>query len=69
VLAKKDDKKKEDDEEEEETARPKVDSVYLHVQVGNDDARKFWETWGFQVKVRPLLLSTMLRGRLGERPC
>ncbi|KPV75019.1 uncharacterized protein RHOBADRAFT_15208, partial [Rhodotorula graminis WP1] len=30
--------------------RPKVDSVYLHVQVGNDDARRFWEKWGFQVK-------------------
>lgn len=68
MLAKKDDKKKEDDEEEEETARPKVDSVYLHVQVGNDDARKFWEKWGFQVKVRSLLLSTMLRGRLGKQP-
>ncbi|GAA5921655.1 hypothetical protein JCM3775_001748 [Rhodotorula graminis] len=50
VLAKKDDKKKDDEDEEEEKPRPKVDSVYLHVQVGNDDARRFWEKWGFQVK-------------------
>ncbi|GAA6003691.1 GNAT family N-acetyltransferase [Rhodotorula paludigena] len=44
--AKKDDKA----DEKAEPAKPRIESVYLHVQVGNDDARQFWERWGFEVK-------------------
>ncbi|BGP40524.1 N-acetyltransferase 5 [Rhodotorula kratochvilovae] len=40
--------KKED--EEVELPKPRVESVYLHVQVGNDEGRRFWEKWGFEVK-------------------
>ncbi|GAA6041146.1 hypothetical protein JCM8097_004138 [Rhodosporidiobolus ruineniae] len=43
-------KKKEEEEEEKEPLKPRISSVYLHVQVGNDEARKFWEKWGFEVK-------------------
>ncbi|GAA6050314.1 hypothetical protein JCM3770_002958 [Rhodotorula araucariae] len=49
---KKKDAKKEDDADadEREPPKPRIESVYLHVQVGNDDARRFWEKWGFEVK-------------------
>lgn len=32
--------------------RARVESLYLHVQVSNDEARAFWEKHGFQVTVR-----------------
>lgn len=47
------DTKKKDDEKE--PPRPRVSSVYLHVHVANDEARRFWEKWGFEVKVRILV--------------
>ncbi|BGP55843.1 hypothetical protein JCM8202_002652 [Rhodotorula sphaerocarpa] len=43
-------KKREKDEEEREPLKPRVESVYLHVQVENDEAKQFWEKWGFEVK-------------------
>ncbi|GAA5999878.1 hypothetical protein JCM10207_005953 [Rhodosporidiobolus poonsookiae] len=42
--------KKDEKGEAAEPLQPRVESVYLHVQVGNDDARRFWEKWGFEVK-------------------
>ncbi|GAA5967762.1 hypothetical protein JCM11641_005759 [Rhodosporidiobolus odoratus] len=53
VNGKKDSEKsdaKKEKEEEVEPARPRIESIYLHVQVGNDEARQFWEKWGFEVK-------------------
>ncbi|GAA5887969.1 hypothetical protein JCM6882_000820 [Rhodosporidiobolus microsporus] len=44
------DEKKASDEDEPEPLKPVIESIYLHVQVGNDDARRFWEKWGFEVK-------------------
>ncbi|GAA5820644.1 hypothetical protein JCM11251_003091 [Rhodosporidiobolus azoricus] len=38
------------DEEEPEPRRPVVESLYLHVHVGNEQGRRFWEKWGFEVK-------------------
>ncbi|GAA5870831.1 hypothetical protein JCM3774_001688 [Rhodotorula dairenensis] len=38
------------DEKDKEPLKPRVESVYLHVQVGNDEAKRFWEKWGFEVK-------------------
>ena len=32
--------------------KPVIASLYLHVQVSNDDARRFWEKNGFKVVVR-----------------
>lgn len=32
-----------------------IESLYLHVQVGNDDARAFWEKHGFEVVVSTVL--------------
>ncbi|GAA5984090.1 hypothetical protein JCM10908_006046 [Rhodotorula pacifica] len=43
-------KKEEEAEEEKEPLKPRIESVYLHVQVGNDEGKKFWEKWGFEVK-------------------
>lgn len=31
--------------------KPRVDSIYLHVQEGNEDGMKFWLRNGFEVKV------------------
>lgn len=47
-----DDEKEKEQEQEQEPLKPRVESVYLHVQVGNDEAKRFWEKWGFEVKVR-----------------
>ncbi|BGP16648.1 hypothetical protein JCM10213_000436 [Rhodosporidiobolus nylandii] len=44
------DEKKDEKEEEEEEPKKRIESVYLHVQVGNDEGRRFWERWGFEVK-------------------
>lgn len=49
---KKDAKEDYKEEEKKEPLKPRVESVYLHVQVGNDEAKRFWEKWGFEVKVR-----------------
>lgn len=38
-------------EEVEEPPKPRIESVYLHVQVGNEEAKRFWEKFGFEVKV------------------
>ena len=46
------DEKDEEEKERKEPLKPRVESVYLHVQVGNDEAKRFWEKWGFEVKVR-----------------
>jgi hypothetical protein len=35
--------------------RPVIESLYLHVQVGNDEAKAFWEKHGFVVTVGHLL--------------
>ncbi|GAA5871462.1 hypothetical protein JCM8547_001350 [Rhodosporidiobolus lusitaniae] len=43
-------KEKEDKEKEDQLPKPRIDSVYLHVQVGNEEGRRFWERWGFEVK-------------------
>ncbi|GAA5887843.1 hypothetical protein JCM5296_001785 [Sporobolomyces johnsonii] len=40
-------KKKKDDDDK---PKPRIESVYLHVQVGNEQARRFWERFGFEVK-------------------
>ena len=48
---KKDDKEEEEKKKKKEPLKPRVESVYLHVQVGNDEAKRFWEKWGFEVKV------------------
>ncbi|CEQ39581.1 SPOSA6832_01107, partial [Sporobolomyces salmonicolor] len=42
--------KKAKKKDEEEKPKPRIDSIYLHVQVGNDQARRFWERFGFEVK-------------------
>ncbi|TKA58080.1 hypothetical protein B0A53_00482 [Rhodotorula sp. CCFEE 5036] len=44
------DEKDEEEKERKEPPKPRVESVYLHVQVGNDEAKRFWEKWGFEVK-------------------
>ena len=35
-----------------EDAVPRIESVWVHVQVGNDEAKRFWESLGFEVTVR-----------------
>ncbi|GAA5973838.1 hypothetical protein JCM21900_002090 [Sporobolomyces salmonicolor] len=42
--------KKAKKKDEEEKPKPRIESIYLHVQVGNDQARRFWERFGFEVK-------------------
>ncbi|BGP32524.1 N-acetyltransferase 5 [Rhodotorula toruloides] len=42
--------KKDEKAEEKEPPKPRVSSVYLHVHVANEEGRKFWEKWGFEVK-------------------
>lgn len=58
---KEDDKEKEEKKEENEVEvvkpRARVESLYLHVQVSNGEARRFWEKNGFQVTVRCVSLS------------
>jgi hypothetical protein len=51
--AAKDSKKDGDDEKTEAAAplKPVIESLYLHVQVSNTEARAFWENAGFEVKV------------------
>lgn len=46
---------------------PVIESMYLHVQTSNDEARRFWESHGFEVKVRERGGSTFLT-REGKRP-
>ncbi|BGP02427.1 N-acetyltransferase domain-containing protein [Rhodotorula toruloides] len=47
---KKEAEKKDEKAEEKEPPKPRVSSVYLHVHVANEEGRKFWEKWGFEVK-------------------
>jgi len=44
-------KKKERAEQEAKRSRRRIEKVSLHVQVGNEDAKKFWEKFGFTVVV------------------
>ncbi|KAK4694468.1 hypothetical protein P7C70_g8725, partial [Phenoliferia sp. Uapishka_3] len=42
-------KEKDDKKKKEEPVVPVISSLYLHVQIGNDEARRFWEKNGFEV--------------------
>lgn len=48
-------KKKERAEQEAKRSRRRIEKVSLHVQVGNEDAKKFWEKFGFSVVVSQAL--------------
>ncbi|KAK4047152.1 N-acetyltransferase 5 [Microbotryomycetes sp. JL201] len=41
---------KDDDNKPNTVTPPKIESIYLHVQVSNDEARQFWEKHGFTVR-------------------
>ncbi|ORY84135.1 hypothetical protein BCR35DRAFT_303206 [Leucosporidium creatinivorum] len=43
--------KKKEEKEEVSKPRARVESLYLHVQVSNDEAKRFWEKHGFEVTV------------------
>ncbi|GAA5989015.1 hypothetical protein JCM5350_001750 [Sporobolomyces pararoseus] len=42
-------KKKERAEQEAKRSRRRIEKITLHVQVGNEDGKKFWEKFGFSV--------------------
>ncbi|KAM0791583.1 hypothetical protein ACM66B_006027 [Microbotryomycetes sp. NB124-2] len=44
------DKKAEDTTDAQSKPAPIIESIYLHVQTSNEDARQFWEKHGFEVK-------------------
>jgi N-alpha-acetyltransferase 50 len=43
--------KKKEEKEEVVKPRARIESLYLHVQVSNDEAKRFWEKHGFEVTV------------------
>ncbi|GAA6020868.1 hypothetical protein JCM11491_000011 [Sporobolomyces phaffii] len=43
-------KKKERAEQDAKRSRRRIEQISLHVQVGNEDGKKFWEKFGFTVK-------------------
>ncbi|KAK4048248.1 N-acetyltransferase 5 [Microbotryomycetes sp. JL221] len=50
---KKDNKDEDHDSNKQEAlVQPAIESLYLHVQTSNDEAKAFWERHGFQVKAR-----------------
>lgn len=52
TVAANDDKKSKDAKDEvKEPVKPVIESLYLHVQVSNTEAREFWEKVGFTVTV------------------
>ncbi|GAA6060099.1 hypothetical protein JCM10212_003507 [Sporobolomyces blumeae] len=48
-LDEKEKKKLERQEQELKRSRRRIEKCYCHVQVGNDESRKFFEKWGFSV--------------------
>jgi hypothetical protein len=50
-------KKKERAEQEAKRSKRRIEKITLHVQVGNEDGKKFWEKFGFSVVVSHLSYS------------
>jgi len=59
-------KKKERAEQEAKRSKRRIEKITLHVQVGNEDGKKFWEKFGFSVVVSHFYL-TLTEGQSANR--